>query len=119
MKILQWGNSDKENQGMLELIGNGYDNEEIKNLRYFNWQYNENPQGKSIIVLCIDDEKEDLIIGQESIIASELNLDKVKRSQGMGITFVTSAETDEEGLELLRQLGFPFKEMPVNVSAWN
>ena len=39
----------------------------------------------------------------------ELDLDKVKRTQGMHITFVTSAQTDEECLELLRGMGLPFK----------
>lgn len=39
----------------------------------------------------------------------ELNLDKVKRAQGMNITFVTSANTNEECNELLKMLGFPFK----------
>ncbi len=39
----------------------------------------------------------------------EINLDEVKRTQGMNITFVTSATTDEECVELLRMLGFPFK----------
>ncbi len=40
----------------------------------------------------------------------EINLDKVKRTQGMNITLVTSATTDEECIELLTLLGFPFKE---------
>lgn len=40
----------------------------------------------------------------------EIKLDLVKRTQGMNITFVTTAKRDEECLELLRQLGFPFKE---------
>lgn len=39
----------------------------------------------------------------------ELNLDEVKRDQGMNITFVTSASNDEECLELLTQMGLPFK----------
>lgn len=39
----------------------------------------------------------------------EINLDLVKRTQGMNVTFVTSALTDEECVELLRQLGLPFK----------
>lgn len=39
----------------------------------------------------------------------EINLDEVKRTQGMNITFVTSATNDEECAELLRMLGFPFK----------
>jgi large subunit ribosomal protein L5 len=39
----------------------------------------------------------------------EINLDEVKRTQGMNITFVTTAKTDEECAELLRMLGFPFK----------
>jgi len=44
---------------------------------------------------------------------NELNLDNVKRTQGMHITFVTSASTDEECLELMRLLGLPFKNLPV------
>ena len=46
---------------------------------------------------------------QEQIIFPEINLDAVKRTQGMNITFVTSAKTDQECIELLTQLGFPFK----------
>lgn len=46
----------------------------------------------------------------------ELNLDKVKRDQGMDITFVTTAETDEECIELLRLLGLPFKNLPIVVA---
>ena len=39
----------------------------------------------------------------------EINLDEVKRTQGMNITFVTSAKTDEECVDLLKLLSFPFK----------
>lgn len=39
----------------------------------------------------------------------EINLDAVKRSQGMNITLVTTAEKDEDCVELLKNLGFPFK----------
>ncbi len=40
----------------------------------------------------------------------EINLDEVKRTQGMNITFVTTARTDAECVELLGMLGFPFKK---------
>lgn len=40
----------------------------------------------------------------------EVNLDKVKRTQGMNIALVTSAETDADCIELLTLLGFPFKD---------
>jgi large subunit ribosomal protein L5 len=40
----------------------------------------------------------------------EIELDKIKRQQGMDITFVTSAETNEEALDLLKALGMPFAE---------
>lgn len=39
----------------------------------------------------------------------EINLDKVKRTQGMNITLVTTAKTDDDCVELLTLLGFPFK----------
>lgn len=47
----------------------------------------------------------------------EINLDEVKRAQGMHITFVTSAQADEECVELLRLLGIPFKNLPISVAA--
>jgi large subunit ribosomal protein L5 len=47
----------------------------------------------------------------------EINLDEVKRTQGMHITFVTTAKTDAECVELLRLLGIPFKNLPISVAA--
>jgi large subunit ribosomal protein L5 len=46
---------------------------------------------------------------EEQQIFPEINLDAVKRTQGMNITFVTTAKTDEECLALLSMLGLPFK----------
>ena len=46
----------------------------------------------------------------EQTIFPEIELDKIKRTQGMDITIVTSAPTDEEALELLKLMGFPFAE---------
>src|SRR5699024_120327 len=40
----------------------------------------------------------------------EINPDSVDRTRGMNVTVVTTAINDEEGRELLRKLGFPFKE---------
>ena len=45
----------------------------------------------------------------EQIIFPEFNLDSIDRIQGMNITFVTSAQTDEEGYALLKAFGLPFK----------
>lgn len=45
----------------------------------------------------------------EQIIFPEINIDKINRIAGMDITFVTSAETDAEALELLKQFGLPFR----------
>lgn len=45
---------------------------------------------------------------KEHIIFPEIDIDKVSRMMGMDITFVTSAESDEEGLALLTAFGFPF-----------
>lgn len=44
----------------------------------------------------------------EQIVFPEIDYDKVSRIHGMNISFVTSAETDAEGRELLRYLGMPF-----------
>jgi len=40
----------------------------------------------------------------------EIDPDTIDRQRGMDITIVTTAETDDEGRALLKQLGFPFKE---------
>ncbi len=40
----------------------------------------------------------------------EIELDKIKRTQGMDITIVTSANTDEEAMDLLKLMGMPFAE---------
>jgi large subunit ribosomal protein L5 len=45
----------------------------------------------------------------EQIIFPEIDLDKIPRITGMDITFVTTAKTDGEALELLKLLGLPFK----------
>ncbi len=46
---------------------------------------------------------------KEQLIFPEIVYDKVDKTRGMDITIVTSARTDEEGLELLRAMGMPFK----------
>ena len=45
---------------------------------------------------------------KEQIIFPEISIDKVNRISGMDITFVTTAETDEECYELLKAFGMPF-----------
>jgi len=45
---------------------------------------------------------------KEQIIFPEISIDKVTRINGMDITFVTSATTDEESFELLKAFGMPF-----------
>jgi len=46
----------------------------------------------------------------EQIIFPEIDIDKVNRINGMDITFVTSARTDQEAKSLLTELGIPFKK---------
>ena len=45
----------------------------------------------------------------EQVMFLEIDQDKIDRVRGMDITFVTSADNDEEGRALLKHLGFPFK----------
>lgn len=45
----------------------------------------------------------------EQIIFPEINIDNINKLMGMNITFVTSANTDEEGYALLKEFGLPFK----------
>ena len=50
----------------------------------------------------------------EQIIFPEINIDKVNKINGMNITFVTSARSDEEGSALLKAIGLPFKNIKKN-----
>ncbi|MEO6329891.1 MAG: 50S ribosomal protein L5 [Ginsengibacter sp.] len=47
----------------------------------------------------------------EQIIFPEIDIDKVNKITGLDITFVTSAKTNEEAFELLKELGMPFKNI--------
>lgn len=49
----------------------------------------------------------------EQIIFPEIDIDKVSRITGLDITFVTTAGTNEEAYELLKELGLPFKNITV------
>jgi len=46
---------------------------------------------------------------REHIIFPEIDYDKVDKTKGMNVTFVTSAQTDEQGRALLKALGMPFR----------
>jgi large subunit ribosomal protein L5 len=54
---------------------------------------------------------------QDQQIFPELNLDDVKRTQGMNITFVTTARNDQECLILLQSLGLPFMKLEAETAA--
>ncbi|HQC04137.1 MAG TPA: 50S ribosomal protein L5 [Paludibacteraceae bacterium] len=47
---------------------------------------------------------------QEQIIFPEISIDNISKILGMNITYVTTANTDEEGFALLREFGLPFKK---------
>jgi len=46
----------------------------------------------------------------EQVMFHEINQDRIDRTRGMDITFVTTATNDDEGRALLRHLGFPFQQ---------
>jgi large subunit ribosomal protein L5 len=47
---------------------------------------------------------------KEQIVFPEIEIEKLDTVRGMDVTFVTTAKTDEEGLELLEQMGMPFRK---------
>lgn len=59
---------------------------------------------------CFDGHGNYTIGIREQIVFPEINIDKVAKIRGMNISIVTSAKTDEEALELLKSLKFPFRK---------
>ncbi len=51
----------------------------------------------------------------EQLIFPEIDYDKIQKVRGMDITFVTTAETDEQGKALLDAFGFPFRQLQAGV----
>jgi large subunit ribosomal protein L5 len=46
---------------------------------------------------------------KEQIVFPEINYDRIDRIKGMNVTFVTTAQNDDQGRALLRSLGMPFR----------
>ena len=53
---------------------------------------------------------------REQIIFPEINVDKITKVLGMDITFVTTAQTDNEAYELLQSFGFPFRKKEIKTA---
>lgn len=51
---------------------------------------------------------------KEQIVFPEIDVDKINKVRGLDITFVTTAQTDEEAFALLKEFGFPFKKHEQN-----
>ena len=47
---------------------------------------------------------------REQIIFPEINYDQIEKVKGLNISFVTTAQNDEQGLALLRHFGMPFRQ---------
>jgi len=75
MKISAWKDTEDEKQAILELTKTTFGDVEITDSLYFDWQYRNNPEGKAIVLLAIDDSKDDLIIGTNAIIRTRLIID--------------------------------------------
>jgi large subunit ribosomal protein L5 len=50
---------------------------------------------------------------REQLLFPEIDYDKIDKVRGMEVTIVTTAQTDEEGRELLRLMGMPFSDLQV------
>jgi ribosomal protein L5 len=46
----------------------------------------------------------------------EIDIDKVNKITGLDITFVTTAQTNEEAFELLKEMGMPFKNVKKEIT---
>ena len=51
---------------------------------------------------------------KEQIIFTEIEYDKIESIRGLNVTITTTAKTDDEAYQLLKLLGFPLREKPVN-----
>ena len=76
MIISEWIDSEDEKVGIINLSRKVFGNVELTNPQFFDWQYRQNPCGKAVIVLAKDEEKNNSVIGIESIIPMRLIIDQ-------------------------------------------
>lgn len=76
MKISEWIDSESEKTSILDLTKKTYGDSEISSPSYYDWLYRQNPQGKPIIFLAKDEEKNDSVIGMEPIVPMKLIIDQ-------------------------------------------
>ncbi len=55
---------------------------------------------------------------REQLLFPEIEYDKIDKIRGMEVSIVTTAQTDEEGRELLRLLGMPFRDVEISVPVY-
>lgn len=76
--------------------------------RFFNFATPRMRDFRGLPTRCFDGRGNYTLGVKEQIIFPEIDYDKIDKIRGMDITFVTSAETDEEAMALLEALGMPF-----------
>ncbi|MBI1829443.1 MAG: GNAT family N-acetyltransferase [Thaumarchaeota archaeon] len=98
MIISEWVDSEDEKTGIINLSRKVFGNVDIVNPRFFDWQYKQNPCGKAVIVLAKDEEKNNSIIGVESIIPMRLIIDQKITNASLSCNSVVSSDYQKRGI---------------------
>jgi len=97
MKISVWQNNKSENDSILDLTKKVFGEGEITQASYFDWQYNQNPSGKALILIA-KDEKKDTIIGIVPIIPTSLVIDKKLVKSSFGCNVLVDSQYRNQGI---------------------
>ena len=76
MIISEWVDCENEKTAILDLTRKVFGDVEYATPSYFDWQYRDNPQGKAIVLLAKDEEKNNSVIGLEVIIPTKVIVDQ-------------------------------------------
>jgi hypothetical protein len=76
MIISEWENSEEEKNEILDLSMKAFGKCELTNPDYFDWQYQQNPKGNSVIITVKDENKNNAIVGVNAFVPMEFILNK-------------------------------------------
>jgi len=116
MKILNWKDTEKERDAILNLTKKTFGDVEIANSSYFDWQYRDNPEGKAIVLLAQDDSNGS-IIGTNTLIPIRLIVDQQEILSSLACNVQIHPDYQKKGIFSKLLSSMPSTALKNNISS--